>query len=177
MKRARRSLPRAAVAVALACCLTPATLSASEFPDPSLDFARRVLATHNIERARMGIAPLHWNARLFREAGQWADVLARQGWLEHSDDGEVGENLWMGWGSRYSPEQMVGDFISERRAFRPGRFPDVSSTGSWADVGHYTQIIWPETREVGCALSRGGRDEVMVCRYWPAGNVDGERVG
>jgi hypothetical protein len=83
----------------------------------------------------------------------------------------------MGWGSRWSPEQMVGSFLSERGAFRPGRFPDVSDTGDWSDVGHYTQVIWPETRDVGCALAEAGRQEVMVCRYWPAGNVDGQRVG
>jgi uncharacterized protein YkwD len=164
-------------AATLACCPAPVALSAGTFADPSVDFAQRVLATHNTERLRLGMAPLRWNARLSEQARQWADVLARQGSLEHSDDDAVGENLWMGRDNRSSPEQMVGDFISERRAFRPGRFPDVSSTGSWVDVGHYTQVIWPETREVGCALSRGDHDEVMVCRYWPAGNIEGERVG
>jgi uncharacterized protein YkwD len=177
MKRTFTFVSCAAAVVALTCSLSPAALSASRFADPSIDFAQRVLASHNAERVRMGMAPLRWNVRLSEQARQWADVLARRGSLQHSGDDEVGENLWMGWGNRYSPEQMVGDFISERRAFRPGRFPNVSNTGSWADVGHYTQIIWPETREVGCALSRGGREEVMVCRYWPAGNVEGERVG
>jgi hypothetical protein len=55
--------------------------------------------------------------------------------------------------------------------FRAGRFPDVSATGNWADVGHYTQIIWPTTQRVGCSISRSVKDEVLVCRYWPAGNV------
>lgn len=143
--------------------------------DPD-DFARRVLAAHNRERARLGLAPLRWDPRLSERAMQWAQVLALHDTLEHSGDWGLGENLWMGSARWYTPEQMIEDFIAERTAFRPGRFPDVSRTGDWSDVGHYTQVIWPETRAVGCALARNARDEVMVCRYWPAGNVLGERV-
>ncbi len=193
MKRPLDFVMRAAACAVLAGSLIPSALTAGEVAGygaryagqasrysatPSNDFAQRVLATHNGERSRMGMRPLRWNPRLSADAQQWAASLARSGAFEHSDgDGDTGENLWMGSASVYSPEQMVGSFLSERRAFRPGRFPNVSDTGNWADVGHYTQIIWPETQEVGCAVVRGGRQEVMVCRYWPAGNVYGERVG
>ena len=55
--------------------------------------------------------------------------------------------------------------------FRPARFSDVSTTGNWADVGHYTQMIWPGTQRIGCAIAKAARSDVLVCRYWPAGNV------
>ena len=71
---------------------------------------------------------------------------------------------------------MIGFFVEEKRHFRPGNFPEVSRTGQWSDVGHYTQVIWPGTRELGCAIARTRSDEVLVCRYWPAGNVWGERI-
>ncbi|RZK03096.1 MAG: SCP-like extracellular [Novosphingobium sp.] len=191
MKRLLNALVLAAAGAALTATLVPSTVAAGEAADyapryagyasrysapPSGDFASRVLNTHNGERSRMGLRPLRWNARLSAQAQQWASSLARRGAFEHSN-GDDGENLWMGTANGYSPEQMVASFLSERRAFRAGRFPNVSRTGNWADVGHYTQIIWPETQEVGCAVVRGGRDEVMVCRYWPAGNVYGESVG
>lgn len=193
MKRSLKNVMRAAVTAALACSLFPATLTAGEFAGhaprhagyaarysaaPANDFAQRVLSVHNGERRRVGLRPLRWNPRLSDDARQWAASLARRGAFEHSDgEGDTGENLWMGSANYFSPEQMVASFLSERRAFRPGRFPHVSNTGNWADVGHYTQIIWPETQEVGCAVVRGRTDEVMVCRYWPAGNVYGQRVG
>ena len=178
MKRRSDLLFLGAISAALAFLGMPTTLVAGQFAEAQPALAQRLLASHNEERARMGLPPLRWNVRLSQEAGQWASSLARRGAFEHSGErDDAGENLWMGSADWFSPEQMVGAFIAERRAFRPGRFPHVSRTGNWADVGHYTQIIWPETRDVGCALARNRGHDVLVCRYWPAGNVYGERVG
>lgn len=158
--------------------LSPIALAAGDFAQPGTDFAARVLASHNAERAHMGMPPLRWSAQLSQDAQQWANSLASHGAFEHAQARDhTGENLWMGSANWFSPEQMVGDFLAERRAFRPGRFPNVSNTGNWADVGHYTQVIWPETQAVGCAIARGRGLDVLVCRYWPAGNVYGQRIG
>ena len=141
-------------------------------------FAARLLDAHNRERTAKGLSGVVWSAKLAREAQGWADRLARSGRLEHAAlTGETGENLWMGTAGRYSANEMIGGFINEKRDFRPGRFPDVSRTGRWEDVGHYSQMIWPDTRQVGCAVSRGPSTDVMVCRYFPSGNWIGERVG
>jgi hypothetical protein len=97
--------------------------------------------------------------------------------IEHSNanaDGGEGENLWFGTKGDYTPEEMVGAFVSEGRMFNFGIFPDVSTTGRWEDVGHYTQLVWTDTREVGCSVVSNQRRDVLVCRYWPAGNVVGK---
>ena len=123
--------------------------------------------------------PLRWSDELAAEALVWARTLARDEQMRHSSveerDGR-GENLWMGTAGYYSPAQMIGHFADEKQYFNTGRFPDVSKTGDWGDVGHYTQIVWPATREVGCATARGERFDFLVCRYWPAGNVMGQRL-
>lgn len=137
------------------------------------------LSAHNAERAEFGVAPLNWNPRLAQEARTWAHRLAREEALRHASTGERGgrgENLWMGTAGYYSAAQMVGYFVDEKRHFRAGEFPLVSRTGNWADVGHYTQIVWADTREVGCATARGPRFDVLVCRYWPSGNVMGTHI-
>lgn len=157
-----------------------ALLGTAAFADTGRsDFAGVVLAGHNSERARVGVPRLAWSGKLADEAQSWADRLAREGTLRHAPrdvSGGAGENLWMGTAGYFPAEAMIDSFVSERTLYRHGAFPAVSTTGRWQDVGHYTQVVWRETREVGCAISRGSDNEVLVCRYWPAGNWVGKAV-
>ena len=86
------------------------------------------------------------------------------------------ENLWMGQQGRFQPEHMVAAWIDEKRLFLPGQFPNVSRTGNWYDVAHYTQMIWKTTTHVGCAIYRDGGWDYLICRYSPPGNRDGKAV-
>ena len=143
-------------------------------------FDNRILIAHNIERARMGAPELRWNPELAADAEGWARRIAARRALVHSpvdprDPDPQGENLWMGTRGYYTPEDMVGLWIAEKKHYRPGIFPAVSTTGRWVDIGHYTQVIWASSREVGCALARNDEDEFLVCRYAEGGNVIGER--
>jgi hypothetical protein len=145
----------------------------------SAAFEQRVLATHNLERARMGVPALRWNAELAASAQQWADRLAATGRFEHAPENKAspeGENLWAGTKGYYAPEAMVDAWVREKRYFRPGTFPNTSTTGQVEDVGHYTQLIWRETGEVGCAKAASAREDILVCRYAQAGNWIGEKV-
>ncbi|QIK79642.1 SCP-like extracellular [Sphingomonas piscis] len=139
----------------------------------------RLLAAHNAERARVGAPPLRWDMRLAQAAGSYGPVLARLGRLQHSPKASrpgQRENLWMGTRGAFSPEQMVGTWISERRYFRPGVFPNVSSTGNWYHVGHYSQLVWRTTTHVGCAIYSSRTTDYLICRYSPPGNIDGRLV-
>lgn len=168
----------AATAIAVACVggaqapAQSASFRASEFP-------ARILAAHNIERARAGQAPLVWDDALGVGAAAYAQQMAMTGLFQHSNRQArrgIGENLWMGSHGYFSLETMVGGWSSERRFFVPGVFPNNSSTGNWEDVGHYTQMIWPATTRVGCALASTPRTDYLVCRYSTAGNMDGHRI-
>lgn len=163
------------IAVAIAVLAAPVLAHAQQ--DVVNPFAWRLLAAHNEARDAVGVPRLKWSAKLAGEAQEWAEHLARQGRMTHADPYKrrgAGENLWMGAAGYYSAETMVGGFVEERRHYRHGNFPEVSRTGNWKDVGHYTQVIWRETREVGCAVARGEREDFLVCRYWPAGNTYGK---
>jgi cysteine-rich secretory family protein len=143
-------------------------------------FPARILAAHNAVRARAGLAPLAWDPTLGEAAAAYAQQMAFTGVFAHSDRSArrgTGENLWMGTRGAFSLETMVNNWASEGRWFRAGVFPNVSSTGNWEQVGHYTQIVWPTTTRVGCALASTSRTDYLVCRYSPAGNVDGRPVG
>jgi hypothetical protein len=153
--------------------------SSQPAPDNASNFAARLLAAHNRARADKGLAPLQWNAALATAARPWAQTLADDGKLRHSSQDSrpgQGENIWMGTARFYDLEHMMARFVDEKRDFRPGVFPEVSATGKWQDVAHYTQIVWPETREVGCALVTAKKRDALVCRYSPPGNVFGQAI-
>ncbi len=154
-------------------------IAAAAATQPPPDLPGRWLARHNAARAAVGVPPLAWDKALAADAGRWARQLAQTGTFDHAPDDPArppqGENLWMGTRGAYSPEEMIDDWIDERAQYRAGVFPDVAARGTWHDVGHYTQIIWSRTTAVGCALAANASDDVLVCRYAPAGNVIGER--
>lgn len=143
------------------------------------DFNQRLLAAQNRERVAVGVAPLAWNDKLAADARVWANELAATGRFEHSPDAPgvepQGENLWAGTPRTYSPEAMVELWAEEKKDYRPGVFPNNSRSGDVENVGHYTQMIWRESGQVGCATAVGRYEEFLVCRYSAAGNVYGER--
>ena len=168
----------ATLVVSLLALSAAAGVSAEEDRAPTLNtFAQTLLNEHNRARDEAGVPRLKWSGKLAREAQGWAEQLAIEGWLRHSsqrESGGAGENLWMGSAGYYGPDAMIGAFVDEKQNYLPGQFPRVSRTGRWEDVGHYTQIVWRNTREVGCAVAGNGSDDFLVCRYWPSGNWMGQ---
>lgn len=166
--------------LSLAVLATPAAAAPSILTiPPATATAMRIVAVHNQVRAAAGVRPLYWDAALAAAADSYASELARTGRWRHSAPSNrpgQGENLWMGTRAAFSIDQMLGSWAAERRQFRPGRFPDVSRTGNWPEVGHFTQMIWPGSVRVGCALRSSNRFDYFVCRYSPAGNVIGVTV-
>ena len=149
-------------------------------PATALDpVSRQLLDAHNRERALVGVQPLQWDPFLARAAMSYGPALAASGGLAHSPRASrpgQRENLWRGTAYAFLPAQMVGSWAAEKRLFRPGLFPGVSTTGNWLDVSHYTQMIWPTTTRVGCAVYRTRHWDYLICRYSPLGNIDGKRV-
>ena len=148
------------------CCIFVA-LAATAQPDGAL--SRDMLAAHNEMRARVEVPPLHWSDRLAARAQEWAIHLLQEGQFYHRPHPAFGENLFEISGGRATPEQVVGGWASEARDY------SYRSNTCRGVCGHYTQIIWSTTREVGCAVARDPGREVWVCNYDPPGNWVGER--
>jgi|GEM_PF-1483095 hypothetical protein len=162
----------------LAAAILPAR-PAGRAASPALSpFAQGILDVHNRERARLGSPLLRWNPTLEADATAYARQLASTGALAHaSRAGRTGEreNLSMGMRGWTAP-QMMQNWIEEKRNFIPGIFPDISRTGQWSDVSHYSQMVWSTTTSIGCGQATGAQWEYLVCRYSPAGNIDGSPV-
>jgi hypothetical protein len=170
-----------AIVAILATSLAAATpcSAASASIEPESNIPARILALHNRERAAVGAPPLAWDPALANAAASYGPALASLGRLQHSPrETRPGqrENLAMGSTGYFALEDLVGFWIDEKRNFAPGLFPNVSRTGYWKDVAHYTQMIWKGTTSVGCALYRERGQDFLICRYSPPGNADGRAV-
>ena len=142
------------------------------------ELAMRLLAAHNRERLMVGHPALVWDPYLAASAATYGPTLASLRRLVHSPrETRPGqrENLAMAWHGTMTPEQLVGMWSDEKKLLQPGLFPAVSATGRWEDVAHYTQMVWPTTTRVGCAIFSADWD-YLVCRYSPPGNIDGKPV-
>jgi uncharacterized protein YkwD len=132
-----------------------------------------LLTTHNKYRQAVSVAPLKWSPHLAANAQQWANHLATLGGrrLQHATLNNEGENLWAGTSGRFSYSRMVDAWGSEKRLYQG----EILTESNYTRFSHYTQIVWRNTTQVGCAAARSGGNDILVCRYSVAGNVLGER--
>lgn len=127
---------------------------------------------HNRWRAEVGVPGLTWSTSLAAGAQEWANQLAAQGGgLVHSS-GNYGENLFGGAGKAWGPTDAVNSWGSEKQLYNGEAINDTN----YMQFGHYTQMVWRGTTEVGCgAATTASGSTVWVCRYSPPGNMQGEK--
>lgn len=128
-----------------------------------------MLMAHNEVRKRAEVPPLAWSNHLAAVAQDWADHLLSQGQFYHRPRPVYGENLLEINGSRALAAEVVAIWAGEASNYSYG------SNTCRGMCGHYTQLVWSSTHEVGCAVAHDAGREVWVCNYNPPGNWVGER--
>jgi uncharacterized protein YkwD len=135
---------------------------------PAGSIAQRFVDEHNKARAQNCAAPLTWSTKLAAAAQKWADALRDQGCTFGHSGGPYGENLAAGTIGALDPESTVAFWYDEIKQYK---FPD---GGFSMKTGHFTQLVWRGTKQVGCGHSQCKGNDIWVCEYDPPGNWDGE---
>lgn len=129
---------------------------------------------HNEKRKLHCVAPLTWSNELAAEAQAYAEE------CKLHVHGSKGENLADAWGT---PEMFAKDIVElwysekDNYDFNNPQF----KVGSADENGHFTQIVWKDTCQLGCGQAtcemiddKGvvHKGTHWVCRYRPPGNVN-----
>lgn len=131
--------------------------------------AEAFVEAHNRVRARHCAAPLVWSPALAKVAQSWATELANQGCaFGHSPGAKYGENLAAGTIGALDPESTVAMWYDEIKLYR------FAGGGFSMQTGHFTQLVWTTTTQVGCGHVQCKGNDIYVCNYDPPGNWDGQ---
>ncbi|EKV09809.1 SCP-like extracellular protein, putative [Penicillium digitatum Pd1] len=116
--------------------LSPSYTSLNEFKDDMLKITNEYRANHDAN-------PLKWNDTLAEYSREWAEACI---W-KHSK-GSYGENLAYGYQNVSAAVIAWGD---EGEIYNFGK-----PTGFTEETGHFTQLVWKSTTQVGCAAVNCG---------------------
>lgn len=127
-------------------------------------FGKEALEAHNNFRKAHQAPPLTWSSALARDAEAWAKQIAREGRLRH-DDTKDGENVFMVFGREIDGNDAVNSWYSEVKDY------NFSKSGYQSNTGHFTQVVWKGSKELGIGRAKSADGKVFVVgRYRPAGN-------
>jgi len=146
------------LSLGLVCLIALPTSAFGPADNTAAAFARKVLELTNYQRAKAGLPPLVYEARLSNSAKWKAEDMARRNYFDHADGrGKdfidrasqygykewryLGENIAAG---QSSPEEVVAEWM--------------------ASPGHRKNILKREYREIGIAYANDPHSEYG--RYW-----------
>merc|ERR1712172_227372 len=137
-------------------------------------FRQDSLAAHNSYRAKHGVAALKISAELNALAQEWAENLIAEGKFYHRPNNNNGENIYMsgGMAAQELAQGAVDSWYSEIEDYKFGKEP---SRGGPV-TGHFTQVVWKGSTEVGVGVALEGSKVVVVANYSPPGNFGGQYV-
>ncbi len=150
-----------------------------------------IIDSHNQVRAKHQLTPLTWSNSLAQYAQQWVSNLAKTQNCEmihrpNYSGGPFqqvhGENLF--WASavelatgrnqqqQFTPMQVVKAWADEEKFYNY----QTNQCQAGQDCGHYTQMVWRESQQVGCAIAVcADKSQIWACNYHPRGNYIGEK--
>jgi uncharacterized protein YkwD len=155
-----------------------------------------ILNAHNKYRDKHCVARLQWSGTLAASAAAWASKCqkdANGNFCHQNTCGtktSYGENLSAGWresnGQPVLPgrtaDASVDAWYCEIAAYNYNAPAIVGGTTSGCTPvnGHFTQVVWKGTTQVGCAqatcsINSGSgpkQGTLWVCKYSPAGNIN-----
>ncbi|CAL5033200.1 unnamed protein product [Urochloa decumbens] len=128
-----------------------------------------LLSVHNAARQAVGVPPLVWSAEIAAYAKDFAQKRRGDCAPRRSPLFYFGENIVVAKGRHLNATALAAPWVEE------GKWYDYETNSCAAPPGagclRYTQVVWRNTSEVGCArIVCDSGDTLLVCDYFPPGN-------
>ena len=134
---------------------------------------KNILSDHNYHRKRHQVGNLVRNSEIESIAQGYTQTIAASGNVKHSGNTykgtKLGENIfWYLSGSvTLTGTDASQSWYSEIKDY------DYNNPGFSSAIGHFTQLVWKGSNEIGCGASCGVYC-VITCNYYPPGNYLGQ---
>src|SRR5262249_36883048 len=130
--------------------------------------SKALVEAHNRFRAKHCAPPLAWSPKVAASAQKWANTIRDRGCALGHSGGQYGENLAAGTQGTLDERSIVAMWYDEVKRYSFG-------SGSFSmKTGHFTQLVWRGTTQVGCGHSQCNGLDVWICQYDPPGNWQGQ---
>lgn len=157
----------------------------------SIEDQNQVIKSHNHFRQELSLPAIKWSKKLEQSSQNYANKLAKRGCvLQHSGIKNIGENIY--WASALTRTRTTSDGVVTKSktvqtingtqvveawgSEKSDYDYETNSCQQSKQCGHYTQMIWRMTTQIGCAKAVCDNSaQVWVCHYSPPGNYVGER--
>jgi uncharacterized protein YkwD len=132
--------------------------------------ASQLLGIHNQRRLQHRAPKLAWSP----DIAQFARQHACRCNFTHDTNRRFGENLYGVWGPRI-PNEVVASSGSQAW-YKEVKYYNFSNPGWNYAAGHFTQMVWKNTKRMGCGLCWCPANDMtlLTCKYDPPGNVLGQ---
>lgn len=124
-----------------------------------------MLAAHNKLRDKHQSPHLKWSQSAATKAEEWARYLADSGKFQHGNNEGMGQNLAYKSGEELTAQEVAEMWYQESSDY------DYNKPGFSSNTGHFTQMVWANTTQMGAAVAVSGNRSYVVANYTPAGNI------
>lgn len=132
----------------------------------------QLLEKHNYYRVKHSTSNLVRNSEMEEIAQSYSEYLSENDIFEHSTNtyngNYMGENLYAGQLRSNIWEACTDLWYSEIKDY------NFSNPGFAMNTGHFIQVVWKNTQQIGCGMGCKNNNCKITCNYYPGGNYLGQ---
>ena len=132
---------------------------------------KNILLRHNYYRKRHQVGDLAINSDLEAIAQAYSEKLTAEDAMYHSGNSyngkPLGENLFSLWSSKVA--SVTGTDATDAWYNEVSKY-DFENPGYKEGIGHFSQLVWKDSKQIGCGAACQDHTCTVTCNYYPAGN-------